>query len=134
MKTIITSFLVSIAVLALYAIIAPVNLPLGSVTVGNEYSYVTYGTDSTPSSVVKKAPGVLGSVIITGANTGYLTIYAATTTDATKRANVATTSLSVIAQLPSSTAAGTYTFDVSYPIGLMPVWTGNPATSTITYR
>lgn len=108
----------------------------GSVTQGNEYMSTTTrsfnGTALTNFTVLRNIPGALGSVVITGANTGILRIHDATTTNALLRTNTATTTL---ADFPASTAAGTYTFDVVANYGLVyEIVSGNAPTSTITWR
>lgn len=107
--------------------------PVGSVNTANEYRAVYATQGGTQTAVLSTGPATLGSIVITGANTGTLKIYNATTTDVTKRA-LATSSLAILAAIPASLAAGTYTFDVSAVNGLMYDWTGTIATSTITWR
>src|SRR3990167_2510987 len=78
-------------------------------------------------------PGTVGSVVITGANTGIIRLWDATTTDVTKRAG-ATSSLTVI-EIPASAAAETQTFDVAYRYGILyELVSGTAPTSTITWR
>lgn len=82
-----------------------------------------------------KKSGSFGSVVITGANTGVVNIYDATTTDVTKRTNNRATSTILLASFPASTVAGTYTFDAVYTDGLfVELNSGTMPTSTITYR
>jgi hypothetical protein len=109
---------------------------LGSVTQGNEYRYQSYGVanSSGTATVLKGSAGSLGSVILTGTTASPLVIYQATTTDATKRATAATTSLTSIIAIPTGTTKDVFTFDISVPVGLMAVWGGVVSTSTITYR
>lgn len=114
----------------------------GSVTVGNEYyatstaSVSMFGSQTNLTNrVLKTGYGSLGSVIITGANTGIINIYNATTTDITKRTGQTSTSSILIASIPASAPAGTYTFDAVFTTGLMiDLWSGTAPTSTITYR
>jgi hypothetical protein len=107
---------------------------LGSVGEGGTYKPYYTPSGGANYKVLKTSPGTLGSVVITGAGAGSITLYDATTTDVTKRA-LATTSLTVVAQLPASTAAGTYTFDANFYKGLAAVWSSTlTGTSTITYR
>lgn len=76
--------------------------------------------------------GTFGSVIITGANTGIINIYDATTTVNGGITQYATTTLATI---PASTVAGTYTFDIHYRYGiLIELQSGLMPTTTITYR
>jgi hypothetical protein len=107
--------------------------PVGRVAQGHEYQSVYNYAGGTQTAVLSTNPATLGSLIITGANTGKLTIYNSTTTDATKRA-LATSSLPVLASAPSSLAAGTYTFDLIATNGLIYDWSGNISTSTLTWR
>jgi len=87
----------------------------------------------TGDQLVKTGHGTLGSVVITGANTGIVNFYNATTSDATKRVTASSTIL--IASFPASTVAGTYTFDASFTDGLLvELESGLIPTSTINYR
>ena len=108
--------------------------PLGSVNTGNEYHAVYATALGTQTAVLSTGPATLGSIVITGANTGSLKVYNATTTDVTKRA-LATSSLEVLAATPASLAAGTYTFDVVATKGLIYDWSSTAIpTSTITWK
>ena len=112
-------------------------MPLGSVQQSGEYSSTSTGGNlvATPQELLVNGPATLGSVVITGANTGVIHFYNATTTDITKRTDTTTpTSSLIVASIPASTAAGTYTFDVKAPIGLLMEIIGTSPTSTITYR
>lgn len=137
---------VLIAVLAMSLFVAfsvNQNKVKGSVTPGGEY--VSTSTkdqlgNTMANNVMIGGPclatvggcsGILGSVVITGAATGNFCLFDATTSDATKRSNAATTTL---ACFPASAAAGTYTFDLKYTYGPLLNYTGNVATGTITYR
>lgn len=107
----------------------------GSVSSSNEYAATTTNATSQLVRALRTSRGSLGQVTITGANTGTMTLYDATTSDATKRAtSKATTTLNILADFPASAAAGTYTFDAAFTDGLLLVSTGLPATSTITHR
>lgn len=84
---------------------------------------------------LKPGAGSFGSIVITGANTGVINVYNATTTDVNKRTGQKATSTILIASIPASTAAGTYVFDASYTDGLyIDLVGGHMPTSTITYR
>lgn len=108
---------------------------VGNVVPAGAYKYVYYSQATTTlAKVIKTSFGTLGSVVITGAGTGNLTLYDATTTIASQRGNIATTSLPILASIHTSAAAGNYVFDTSFRYGLMSVWSGNSATSTITYK
>jgi len=111
------------------------NKGIGSVMQSGEYHATTTSQGRFPSSVVLQSGyGTLGSVIITGATTGIINLYDATTTDVTKRTGNTATSTLYIATLPASTAAGTYTFDTSFYTGLLVEIIGTTPTTTITYR
>lgn len=105
---------------------------VGSVQRGGEYHAVSNVVTSV-SGVISAEPATLGSVIITGVG-GELTLYDATSTNATLRTVSATTSLPILANFPASTAVGTYTFDVRSSYGLLKVITGTSGTSTLTWR
>lgn len=115
------------------------NLNFGSVSQASEYIATTTkkstdGTNNLASyGLINECTQTLGSVIITGANTGVINIYDATTTGA--HSNYATTS-SQIAHIPASAAAGTYTFDARSVTGglVFELVSGNMPTTTITCR
>lgn len=109
---------------------------VGSVADGQTYSATTTkafdGTALPTNTIIKSGTGTFGSVVITGANTGVMAFYDATTTDSTLRTNTATTTIAVFA---ASTAAGTYTFDVTVKYGLIyQLVSGTAPTSTVTFR
>lgn len=84
---------------------------------------------------LKPGAGSFGSIVITGANTGIVNIYNATTTNINLRTGNKATSTILIASIPASTAAGTYVFDASYTDGLyIDLVSGSMPTTTITYR
>lgn len=115
---------------------------VGSVSVSNDYNATTtapsnvYGAQNAQTSLIRTGYGSFGSVIVTGANTGVMNFWDATTTNVNLRTGqVATSSLRLLASLPASVAAGTYTFDVLFTTGLIyDVFGGTIATTTITYR
>lgn len=78
--------------------------------------------------------GVLGSVVITAANTGTLIFYDATTTDSTLRDGSQATTTITIAQFNASPTVGTYTFDMVVNRGLIVQAIGTAPTTTITYK
>lgn len=83
----------------------------------------------------KSGSGSFGSVIITGANTGVMNFYNATTSDVNLRTGNKATSTILLASIPASAAAGTYIFDVQYTNGLLLVLeSGLMPTTTISYR
>lgn len=101
----------------------------GSTLMGNDYIATSTRTVSGTSMVdgmVKTTAGSLGSVVITGAEAGSITLYNATSsTDIEKE---------LLTTIPLSAAAGTYVFDISFPNGLYVDLNGTVPTSTITYR
>lgn len=132
--TSLAAILVALIVLVPKLQVSPDGEVLGSVTQGNEYFSTTTrnavtGAELTNLKVLKVGAGSLGSVVITGAGTGIMNFYDATST--VTNAEWATTSLAVF---PGSTAAGTYTFDVAFSRGLLFEEIGSVATSTITWR
>lgn len=116
----------------------------GSVIQGNEYNATSTrnyeGTVLTNLTRLKNAgdncvAGSLAQVTITGANTGIIRFWDATTTDSTQRAAVYASSTLLIATIPASAAAGTYTFDATFDCGLIYELQGGLApTSTIMWR
>jgi hypothetical protein len=106
---------------------------LESVAQSNEYRATPLKAGATQGAVIKSTPGALGSVVITGAQAGVITIYNATTTNVNFRAG-ATSTLPVLASIPASTAAGTYTYDVVATDGIVYETSGTIPTSTITTR
>jgi hypothetical protein len=105
---------------------------ISSVQRGGEY-HANSNVVTSVSGVISANPATLGSVIITGTG-GEMTIYDATSTNATLRTVSATTSLPILANFPASTAVGTYTFDVRSSYGLLKVIDGVSGTSTLTWR
>lgn len=112
-----------------------------SIVQGQEYIATTtaansvYGATITGSRIISKHYGSLSSVVITGANTGIVNFYDATTTNVSLRAPSMSTSSILIASFPASTAAGNYVFDATFANGLyIDLISGNMPTTTITYR
>lgn len=114
--------------------------PLGSV-VGNEYTATTtlhYGLRD--DQLIKEGWGSLGSITITTAGDLAFQLLDATSTVVTGNATgrAATSSL-IIADIPASLVAGTYTFDVIFNDGLYfdivdDTDKSLAVTSTITFR
>lgn len=135
-----------VSVLAGLAIITYNTLPVfGSVSVTDEYQSTStapsaaYGARTTAMVNIRlnQSPvsGSLGSVVVTGPNTGVLNFYDATTTNINLRTGNTPTSTLLIASLPSGMATGTYQFDVEYTTGLTwDLYSGVMPTTTITYR
>lgn len=112
----------------------------GSVTTGSDYQATSTrnydGTSLSNFTVVKKGFGALKGVTITGANTGIVRLWDATTTDAIsgRAASLASSSI-LIATIPASAAANDYGYDVTFNYGLLYELVGGLApTSTIIYR
>ena len=115
----------------------PIQPSLGSVIQGSEYhSQSVLPSQVGPGGqVIKTAPGTFGSVIVTATGTGSIVFYDTTTTNVNLRTGqVATSSLTVVAQLDANQPAGTYTYDSLFFNGLVGVISGSTGTSTITYR
>lgn len=111
------------------------SVATGSVTQGSEYHSTTtsVGRFNVPATL-NVGPGALGSVVITGATSGIINIYDATTSNINQRAGTMASSSILLASFPASTAAGTYTFDALYYNGLLIDSSGSVPTTTITYR
>lgn len=127
----------AILVLAIVLLFKPFQTAFGSVAIGNDYQGTT--TVSTPGAFPVEARlqnygGSLGSVVLTGATTGTINIYDATTSDVTKRTPGQSTSTILLASFPASAATGDYVFDRVFFNGLYIVTTGTIPTTTITYR
>lgn len=111
---------------------------VGSVAVSSEYIATSTAPNSvlgatvSTSRLLKSGPGALGQVTITGANTGVVNFYNATTSNASER--VTATSTILLASIPASAAAGTYVFDATFSDGLFIDITGSAPTSTVTFR
>lgn len=133
LQTILLTLAITFTVFAIVLISRPQTVSFGSVNRGNEYTSTTtrnFSGTALTTRVLTTDPGALGSITITGANTGIIRIYDATTTGA--HSDHATTTL---AEIPASAAAGTYVFDVISTRGLVfEVVSGLAPTSTISYR
>lgn len=89
----------------------------------------------TAGELIRSSYGSFGSIIITGANTGVINIYNATTTNVSLRTGNTPTSTILLTSIPANAATGTYTFDAQYTVGLyLDLVSGVMPTSTITYR
>ena len=114
---------------------------LGSVVDTAEYMSTTTFAASVPVQMVLKSggsvratPGSLAQVVITGKNTGLMTLYDATTSDVNLRTGQKATSTILLADFPTNAPEGTYTFDAKFNNGLLLIVSGAPATSTIMWR
>ena len=126
---------VATAFLSLYFLIPQFQV-FSSVSVTDEYMATTTGESSAADSIftLRDGQATLGSVVITGAATGWMEIYDATTTNISLRDASQSTSTILIAHIPVSAAAGTYTFDVLAKRGLTVYIEGTQPTTTITWR
>ena len=141
-------FLVRLVALTVATIIVigliPPKEKTGSVSVTNEYNSTSTGiTNWDMINTLKTGAGTLGSVTITTAGSGKLTLYDATTSNAYLRqisanASTTTSSLVVLAQFATTASAlGTYVFDNIFTKGLLMVWEGTKVTlgsTTIMWR
>lgn len=113
---------------------------LASVSMTDEYIATSTAANSvyggfTSGRVLKTGTGTFGSVVITGANTGIVNFYNATTSNVNQRTGQKASSTILMASIPASAAAGTYTIDGLFTDGLLVVLEGgNMPTTTITYR
>lgn len=135
----ISAFLLGLLVMlgVLYFVNKPM-LSVGSVMTTSDYIATTTrnfdGTAMTNLTVLRNGPGAIGNVVITGAAAGTINLYNATTSDVTKRTNNVSTSSILIATIPNSAAAGTYSIDASFGNGLLVELLGTIPTSTILTR
>lgn len=123
------------ALLVLFVFATKAPIVQGSTSRGSEYQ----GTTTTQGSwsgdaVVLTSPGTLGSIVITGANTGTINVYDATTSNINLRTGNTSSSSILVATIPASAAANTYTFDRLVFNGLLINIVGLIPTSTITFR
>lgn len=107
----------------------------GSIIQSQEYSVTTTesGTGAVADKFIKDGRGALGSIVVTNAgDTEYLLIDASTTV---WNYDNFPTSTKVLADIPGSLVAGTYTFDVLFNHGLyLDVISGDTGTTSVTYR
>lgn len=138
-QKLILSFAITLTLFALGFMFVTMKTPKiaeGSVSYASEYHSTT--TRTAIAGVVMQsytALGIcgssLGSIVVTGANTGIINLYDSTTTAA--HSDYATSTLAVI---PASMTAGTYTFDVALTHGgvVFELVSGLMPTTTITCR
>lgn len=109
-----------------------------STPLGGEYQATTTNTFTTVTAqadrVLLSTNGTLGAITITGANSGTINLYDATTSNISDRTGQVATNTILVASFPASTAAGTYTFDRVVVNGLYLSVSGTAPTSTIMYR
>ncbi len=133
-----------IVLIGIIVLVLAFRLPLtqtvsGSSLQGNDYQSTTTQPILTGTfdglELLKTGTGSLAQVTITGANTGIIAFYDATTSDVSLRTASRSTSTIAIAELGASVAAGTYTFDAEFSDGLLMVrLSGSGPTSTVMWR
>jgi hypothetical protein len=140
-KSLLYGFVILATLSLIYFFATQTHQVYASVPETQEYTATTtaangvFGTTITGTKLIRTGSGALGSFVITGANTGVVNFYDATTTNVSLRTGSVATSSILLASFPASTVAGTYTLDVRYSTGLLiDVPTGTVATSTVTYR
>ena len=135
--------LMFVAVLAFIAVwyLSSTITVQGSVGFGNDYQATStaanssFGAQTKDEILLKTGGGSLGSIVITGANTGIFNIYNATTTNVNKRTGQKATTTILVASFPASVAAGTYVFDAVFDDGLLLYKdSGLMPTTTLTWR
>jgi hypothetical protein len=115
------------------------GLTTGSTVVGNDYMATSTrnsaGTALTNLTLLKTVGGTLARVTITGANTGIVRFYNATTSDVNKRTGNPATSTLLMVEIPASAASDTYDFDAEFNTGILyELVSGLAPTSTISFR
>jgi len=139
MKNIIIGIVIALVVVVGYGFVTgdktDVVNPIGG-SIGNE-PFMATSTGETAEisaiSTLKGSWGTLGSVVITGSNSGEIYLYDATTTNNTLRASVATSSIT-IAHFDSSPTVGNYDFNMVFNNGLVLELTGTQSTTTVTFK
>jgi hypothetical protein len=106
----------------------------GSSPVGESYNATTTGAGLVANATLKTGFGQLGSAVVTKTDTGTLSFYNATTSNINLRAAKFATSTILLATFPTGATVGTYQFDLQFSEGLLVVSTGNPASTTITWK
>ena len=114
---------------------------LGATIQGNDYIATStapngvFGARTAASLTLTTGGGSLGNVIITGANTGVLNFYDATTTNINLRTGQTATSSILLFSVPASAVAGEFVIDAQFTTGLTyDLFGGIMPTTTITYR
>jgi len=92
-----------------------IKLPVGSVTVGNEYQYSQFSGEIATTTLIKLGSSVLGSVIITEDSATAVTFWDATSSAAVTDGTYATK----VAVMQAALTEGVYTFDVQLNRGLV---------------
>lgn len=140
-KQFITPALMMLAIILVGAISVLYLVGAANKTEASVTRFAEYTSTTTAASIIAAGdytvftgPGSLGSIVITGAAAGTISIYDATTTNINNRTGNTATSTILEASMPASAAVGVYTFDSLVSRGLVISLTGAVATSTITYR
>ena len=141
-KTIIVPvvLLLAIVFLGLFITLEKEPIAIGSVSQGSAYNATSTASGEvfgafTGDQLLKTGWGVLGSVVVSGAETGIVNFYNATTSNVEARTGNTTTSTILMFSMPASLAAGTYTVDSVFTTGLLvELESGVMPTTTITYR
>jgi len=142
MKNVIITILV-IAVLLLGVVLFAVlqgggKTPIvGSIIEGQSYNVTsTVHTAITENKQIRGGWGSLAQVTVTGAGTSAFSLIDTTSTESLATDGRFSTSTQLLATIPASLAAGTYTYDVTYNKGLFIYFdvVGTHPTTTITYR
>ena len=113
---------------------------VSGVSQGNEYNATSTAASAvygafTDDQLLKTGWGTLGSIVVTGAYTGIVNFYNATTSNVLLRTNNTASSSILMASMPASLVAGTYMFDAIFTDGLLvELESGNMPTTTITWR
>lgn len=124
MKKTIYSIIALLAVVGASYLLSPKGSAVASVDFGSQYQSTTTNSLAA-STTLAVGSGTFGSLIVTGASAGAVSVYDGTNTAYSNR---------LIASFPASLAAGTYTFDAQYSKGLLVTVTGTAPTSTMTFR
>lgn len=135
------AFLLGMLIATLVVLLQKPWQAYGSNPVGNDYTStstrsVTGSNNLSAVTVLKATGGTLARVTITGANTGIIRFWDATTTNVNFRASGAATSTLNFVDITASLAAGTYDYDVDFKNGIIYELVGGTTapTSTIMYR
>ncbi len=140
MKTLAVIVAVLIGITGLYVANKVQTAGVGSVLEGGESQATSTAANAvygafTGDQLLKTGRGTLSAVIITGANTGVLNFYNATTSNVLLRTGNIASSTILLASFPASTVAGEYMLDAVFTTGLLlELETGLMPTTTIMYR
>lgn len=139
-QIILCSLIIGVLVFVGFQLIYTEQVNIASVSQGSGYNATStaggavYGA-FTGDQLLKTGWGTLGSVVITGANTGIVNFYNATTSNVLARTKNIASSTILMASMPASLVAGTYVFDTVFTSGLLvELESGIMPTTTITWR